>query len=56
MDQVGRLQEEIEREVAKFNDLTKLAQQYIQARNSLYEQESENSLVLSEIKMLPDSK
>lgn len=46
MDQVMRLQQEIETEVGKYNELHKKAQQLIQARNSLYEQESENSLVL----------
>ncbi len=38
MDQVIRLQDEIETEVAKYNELHKKAQQLIQARNSLYEQ------------------
>ena len=50
---MARLQEEIEREVNSFNELNKKAQQYIQARNNLLEQESENSLVLNEINMLP---
>ena len=46
MDQVARLQDEIETEVNKYNELHKKAQQLVQTRNSLYEQESENSLVL----------
>lgn len=44
--QLQRLQNEIEEEVKKYNTLEKKAQQFVQARNSLYEQESENSLVL----------
>lgn len=54
MDQVARLQDEIETEVGKYNELHKKAQQLVQTRNSLYEQESENSLVLKEIRMLPE--
>lgn len=38
MDQVVRLQDEIENEVAKYNDLHKKAQSLIQTRNNLYEQ------------------
>lgn len=38
MDQVIRLQDEIETEVAKYNDLHKKAQGLIQTRNNLYEQ------------------
>jgi hypothetical protein len=37
---IVRLQEEIETQVAKYNELHKKAQQLIQARNTLYEQES----------------
>jgi hypothetical protein len=44
--ELQRLQNEIEEEVKKYNALEKKAQQYVQARNSLYEQESENTLVL----------
>ncbi len=44
--ELQRLQNEIEEEVKKYNAIEKKAQQYVQARNSLYEQESENTLVL----------
>lgn len=38
--ELQRLQNEIEEEVKKYNALEKKSQQYVQARNSLYEQES----------------
>jgi chaperonin cofactor prefoldin len=52
--ELQRLQNEIEEEVSKYNGLDKKSQQFIQARTSLYEQESENSLVLNEIEILPE--
>ena len=36
--ELQRLQNEIEEEVKKFNGMEKKAQQFVQARNSLYEQ------------------
>jgi hypothetical protein len=38
MEEVMRLQEEIQTEVGKYNELHKKAQQLIQSRNNLYEQ------------------
>lgn len=52
--ELQRLQNEIEEEVSKYNGLDKKSQQYIQSRTSLFEQESENTLVLNEIELLPE--
>lgn len=52
--ELQRLQNEIEEEVSKYNALDKKSQQYIQSRTSLFEQESENALVLNEIELLPE--
>ena len=49
---MARLQSEIEGQVADYNQLDKKAQQLAQTRNSLHEQESENSLVLKEMELL----
>lgn len=52
--ELQRLQNEIEEQVQKYNDLDKKSQQLVQTRSSLYEQESENSLVLKEIDILAE--
>jgi chaperonin cofactor prefoldin len=52
--ELQRLQNEIEEQVQKYNDLDKKSQQLVQTRSSLYEQESENSLVLREIDILAE--
>lgn len=52
--ELQRLQNEIEEEVSKYNALDKKSQQYIQSRTNLFEQESENALVLNEIELLPE--
>lgn len=54
--ELQRLQNEIEEEVGKYNQIDKKGQQLAQARNSLYEQENENSLVLKEIELVQDGK
>ena len=53
--ELQRLQSEIEGQVKDYNQLDKKVQQLTQTRNSLHEQEQENSLVLREIDILPDS-
>lgn len=50
--ELARLQSEIESHVSDYNQLDKKAQQLVQTRNSLHEQESENSLVLKEMELL----
>jgi prefoldin beta subunit len=52
--ELQRLQNEIEEEVQKYNQFDKKGQQLVQTRSSLLEQESENSLVLKEIEILPE--
>ena len=54
--ELQRLQGEIEGQVSDYNQLDKKAQQLIQTRNSLFEQENENSLVLKEMELLPNGK
>ena len=46
MEELKRLQDEIEEQVQKYNQYDKKAQQLTQARNSLFEQQNENALVL----------
>jgi len=46
MEELKRLQDEIEEQVQKYNQFDKKGQQLTQTRNSLYEQQNENALVL----------
>ena len=52
--ELQRLQNEIEEEVAKYNQIDKKGQQLSQTRTSLYEQENENALVLKEIELVQE--